>query len=344
MSAVITPNMQLIVPGVGNEAGPTYASDINNSLTIIDGHNHSVGSGVQITPSGLNINSSLTMNNNSLTNIAALTLFPQGSAPANDSLYVSGTDLYFVDGAGNNIRVTQSGSVAGSSGTITGLPSGTASAAFAAGTFTFQAATNTAANIDGASFIFRNNTASSFGVTVAPPNSLGSNYALVLPAVPAQTNVMTLDSSGNMGSTTWNDVANNRTRASGTTVAVGGVAISSSSGFFSTASTSYVDVTNLNVTITTAGRPVQVSMISDGSAAALISTNPSVGTNIKIVNVTSGASWVYEIDNSNAQTLFIIDTTISASAGTYNYKIQAENIGGGGLTGVTHYVLTAYEL
>lgn len=206
MASTISPNMNLVIPTVGSQPGPQYATNVNSSLTIIDGHDHSTGNGVQITPSGININAILSMNNQILSNIQALTLFAQVTPPGDLSIYASGDDLYYVDGSGNNVRITQSGSVAGASGTITGLPSGTASASFAAGTFTFQAATATGANIDGASYILRNNTASSFGLTLSPPLAMGANYTLTLPAVPAQTNVMTIDNSGNMGSITYDAV------------------------------------------------------------------------------------------------------------------------------------------
>lgn len=191
-------NLPIPIPGV--DPGPQYALDLNSSLTIIDQHNHSIGSGVQITPSGININSALSLNGNDLINVASVTLTPQVSTPISGSLYESGVDLFYIDGNGNNIRITQAGSVTGSSGTITGLPSGTASASYGSGVFVFQAATNTAANMDGASFIFRNNIANSKGLTLSPPNAMGSDYQLFLPTIPAQTNIMVIDSSGNMGS------------------------------------------------------------------------------------------------------------------------------------------------
>ena len=72
MPYIVSPNMNLIIPTVGLEAGPAYATDVNNSLTLIDSHNHSAGSGVPITPSGLNINSSLPMAGNFLTLTGAI--------------------------------------------------------------------------------------------------------------------------------------------------------------------------------------------------------------------------------------------------------------------------------
>lgn len=199
MSSTITSNMGLTIPGVGTEAGPLFATDINQSLTVIDQHNHTAGSGVLITPSAININSALTFNSNFATNLAGLTLVAQSSTPANSTVYQSGVDLYYTDGNGANIRITQSGSVTGSAGTITGLPSGTASAAYNAisGTFVFQSATSTAANMDIASVILRNKSPNStFGVTLNPQAAIPNNYSLTLPGIPASLAVLTIDNSG----------------------------------------------------------------------------------------------------------------------------------------------------
>jgi len=204
-----SPNMNMPVPNVGIDPSPQWASDINACLSVIDGHNHSLGTGVQISPSGLNINADLPFLSNNATLLRSVRFAAQSGAisgPADlGCLYEAGVDLYYNDGSGNQIRITQAGSVTGSSGTITGLPSGTASAAYAAGTFTFQSATNTAATIDAGSYIFRNLTASSHGVTVSPPNSLGSDYNLILPSIPGVTSLMTLDNSGNMAAVTTVD-------------------------------------------------------------------------------------------------------------------------------------------
>jgi hypothetical protein len=203
-----TPNMSLVVPTTGVEQGPQYANDINGDLTILDAHNHSPGSGVQITPSGLNINSNLNIQDNYLTNVGAVNLEAQSGAPSlNASLYCLGVDLYYIDGSGNVIRLTQGGSIVGTAGSIGGLPSGTASVFYSGSTYVFQSATSTAANLDAASIILRDTTVSSYGITLSPPLSLGSNYSIVLPALPAQTNVVTLDTSGNLASITYDQVA-----------------------------------------------------------------------------------------------------------------------------------------
>lgn len=263
MSNTITSaNMNLPIPVVGVDPGADYALNIDSCLGLIDSHNHSNGQGVQINPNGLNINSDLAFNNNNLTLARSNRFYPQSAALALGTdlgcVYVAGVDLYYNDVNGNQIRITSGGAVTGATGTITGLPSGTASASYSAGTFTFQSATSTAANIDGQSIVLRNSGASSAGLTLSAP-TLAFNFALTLPQVPAQTNVMTLDNSGNMASITYNAVLN---------ASSANIAISSSSGVFSSSSTSFVPVTNLTATLTTTGHPVELSLVGDGSGLA----------------------------------------------------------------------------
>lgn len=203
-----TPNMNLPTPTVGITDGPQFATDINNSLTLLDQHSHTPGSGVPITPSALDINLDLPLNSNNLTLARSVRFSPQGSALSLPQdlgcLYEVGVDLYYNDGAGNPIRITQSGSITGTSGSIANLVA-PASASYIAlsQTFVFQSASNTAANMDVASLLLRNSTVNSFALTLNPPSAMSANYSLVLPALPAAKNIMTLDSAGNM-SAVWN--------------------------------------------------------------------------------------------------------------------------------------------
>lgn len=188
----ISPNMNLTVPTVSVDPGPDWATNLNLSLTAIDQHDHSTGKGVQINPAGLNINSDLPLNQNNLTLARSLRLYPNQSLLGLVSdlgcLYRSGADLYYNDGSGTQIRITQSGSVTGAAGTITGLPSGTASAVYNAvsGTFIFQQATSTAANIDGGTLIIRypGSYPSPSGnyIALEASSALATGYAITLPA------------------------------------------------------------------------------------------------------------------------------------------------------------------
>lgn len=199
----ISPNMNLPVPVPGTEPGPDWANDLVADMYAIDSHDHSSGKGVPITPDGMDISADLPMGNNNLTEVRSVNFTAQGAplALADDlgCLYVSGADLYYNDEAGNQVRITQSGSVTGSSGTITGLPSGTASASYSAGTFTFQSATSTPANMAVGPLIIGRNAASSKTVSLTPHAAQAANFDMVFPAaLPGSTLPVTVDASGNM--------------------------------------------------------------------------------------------------------------------------------------------------
>ena len=199
MSTTISTNMGMAIPVVGSETGPQWATDLNACLTVIDQHDHSAGAGVQITPAGIDINGPLDMGNNSLTNTEAVVLTAQASYSTNKSLYVIGDEVYFRDGAGNQVQITNGGSVNAGAGSITGLPSGTASVTFTSidGKFTFQQATSTAADIDAGAILLRNTSPNStYALTLQPPAALASNYSITLPSLPASTKIMAMDSSG----------------------------------------------------------------------------------------------------------------------------------------------------
>lgn len=108
----LSPNMSLPVPTIGVETGPDYATDINNSLSLIDTHDHTSGKGVLLTPAALNINSDLTFANNSATNVKGVKLYTQTVSPGNKSVWTKGSDLYFTDSTGADVRLTSSGAVA----------------------------------------------------------------------------------------------------------------------------------------------------------------------------------------------------------------------------------------
>lgn len=134
-----------------------------------------------------------------------------------------------------------------------------------------------------------------------------------------------------------------------------GQQVSSSSGVYSTSSGSYVDVTNLSVTITTTGRPVYVGLQSDGTAGGSLNGGHNAGaqglggfeilrgatviTGVAVGTIAAGAASVYvSVPHS---TLHVIDVP---AAGTYTYKVQAKTITAGGFAGVENAKLVAYEL
>ncbi len=199
----ITPNMNLVVPTVATDPGPDWANNLNADLYSVDGHNHSSGQGVQIMPSGLNINTDLPINGNNLTQTRTVRFTsqpaPLSAAADVGCIYESGVDLYYNDGAGNQVRITQSGSVTGAAGTITGLPSGTASASYSAGTFTFDSATNTPATMALGPLVLGAQVVSPSTTTLQVSASQAVNYTLTLPVTaPANNQVPISDGSGNL--------------------------------------------------------------------------------------------------------------------------------------------------
>lgn len=279
----ISPNMGLSVPAVGVTIGPDWASDINISLGLIDAHDHSPGNGVQITPSGLNISSDLSFIGNNLTTARSVRFSAQSSplAAAADvgAIYESGVDLYYNDGNGNQVRITQSGSVAGSAGTITGLPSGTASAAFSAasGTFVFQQATSTAANMDIGSLILRYPgsypTPAGNSIAFQAPTTLATGYAFTFPnTLPGSSGAWITSSTS--GALSYTNVDNSSVEISSSTLRVKANGIQGPMLNSNVVDNSTLQYTSSQLSIKNSG--VGTSQIADGAVTIAKMATPTI--------------------------------------------------------------------
>lgn len=368
-----SPNMGLVLPIVGSDPGPDYAANNNNAFGMIDSHDHSSGKGVPITPAGISINSDLTFSGNNATALRS-TRFAVQSSPLSAAgsdigcCYVSGVDLYYNDRSGNQVRITQSGGVAGSPGSIAGLVA-PASATYVSisQTFVWQSGASIPANLDAGSIILRNIVASSKGLTLNPPAAMASDFALTLPSLPGATSIMRLDTAGAMSASLVVDnatieISSNTLRVKDlgivtakvndlaittgkindlavTTAKINdgavtpakksalGQQVSGSSGGFSTNSSSYIDVTNLSITITTTGRPVMLVLQNDGTAGGTTSSMAYVdsdgggfvawfrdGSNLGESNCAAGSTGTAPNGYS------MVDT--SATAGVHTYKVR----------------------
>jgi hypothetical protein len=385
-TTTFTPNMNLIVPTVGanGDPGPDYGNNQNQDLFILDGHTHAPGSGVQITPAGLNINSNLSFQNNSPYNVYSVIFSSPASTSSLTRIYTNTQsgggliDLFYNDGAGNVIALTKAGAV---NATIASIPG----ESYSGGTFTWVQGngSTTPANFDIGSITIRPNTAGTTnGVVLGPPSGISSLYNVQLPFVPGSaTSIMQLDTSGNMSASL---VVDNSTleissqilqikpqgvtqgllapRTVSATGPLGGIALSSSCGTFSTSSTSVVNVTNLSVTLVTSGRPVFVGLINDGNG-----TNPDFVQIASTSGILNGESSVLflngstvisksnlqDVGASNAGTLSngipasafsMIDLTVNGSPGTYTYKVQAIVAAANQSISIQYATLIAYEL
>ena len=347
-------NMGYPIPVVSTDPGPDYAVHINECLTTIDAHDHTSGNGVLITPSAININTALPFGGNNATQLRTAAFNLQGSPITGSAstdvgcIYFAGVDLYANDGAGNTVRITQTGGVAGSPGSISNLASpASASYVSASGKFVWQRGVTLAADIDCRSVLLRNTGASSNALTLNPPSSMASNFSLTLPNVSSATSFMALDSSGNMSAFT--PTAQGITRAM---MAAVGQFASNASGAFNTSSGTFGSVTNLSGTLTTTGRPVMLFLQPSGSGASRFFAINTAGdiatmqvrllrngstvlaqTQVSINASTNNA----EIDTADIQYLDIV------SAGTYTWSIEAKLVTGTN-SGVEHFQLVGYEL
>jgi hypothetical protein len=117
-----TTNMSLNEPSVGVTTGPTWATQTNSNWGTIDTHDHTSGKGVQLTPSALNINSDLEFNQNSASELKNV-IFDSSvtAASTNYSVYQSGGNLYWRNGSGTAVQITDGSGINTSGGSISNM-------------------------------------------------------------------------------------------------------------------------------------------------------------------------------------------------------------------------------
>lgn len=370
----ISPNMQLVVPAVGITSGPQWAADLDISLGIIDSHDHSPGKGVAVTPAGLDINSDLSCQGNSVTNTKSVMFSAQASPVANGSIYESGVDLYYVDGNGNNVRLTQSGSVVGTPGSISGLTS-PASASYSPGssTFVWQSAINTSANLDAACLLQRDLTASSNAITICPPAALAANYSLTWPAaLPAAQKFLTVDNSGNIADL-W--AADNSTlEVSGNSLQVKAAGIgttqlasasvtpakmaaattttSSVATGFTTTSASYpgAAVTGVSATISATGlRPVLIRVdgihsVSVFDLGGSFSISGGATATYFVTLLKGGSTNVGTVTTAGVTPASAVSFIDYPSAGSVTYQLYVQTGGSGGTITINNIYLNVIQM
>lgn len=195
-------NMLLPVPIVGQDPGPTYATDINSCLSLIDQHDHSPNHGVPITPSGLNISSDLSILGNNLTTVKGVRFSTQtpatpSSSPNVDTLYVSGHDLYYNNSAGNQVQITIGPVVAGSPGNIANLIApATASFDAIGGKFVWMRTGTAYAQMEFSDAVMHNPDTFANALTLKSPASPAAPFSIILPYLPASNSFLQMDTSG----------------------------------------------------------------------------------------------------------------------------------------------------
>jgi hypothetical protein len=119
-STTTTTFLNLTLPTPTVQIGPTWASQINAAFEVIDEHDHTSGKGVRVPTAGLNINADLDFNLNAALNLEFgsfqnRTTSPSGSTFARAVSVFQG-NLYFTNGSGVAVQITDGGSIISSPG------------------------------------------------------------------------------------------------------------------------------------------------------------------------------------------------------------------------------------
>lgn len=199
----VSPNMNLTIPDPQSTPGPTYAQELQTALEDIDAHDHTSGNGVRITPAAININASLDMNGYALTETDSVQLENRSEDISDLGVYAKNGELFFLDASDNAVQLTSGGSIAGASGSFTGLSS-PAAATYSSGSdifiWTYDSSKHARmANGDIQLYPYDGSTAYTKAITLKAPTGLEANssYSLSLPeALPASVEWLNVDNAG----------------------------------------------------------------------------------------------------------------------------------------------------
>jgi hypothetical protein len=329
-----TPNMNLTLPVVSQTPGPTWASEINADLAVIDAHNHTSGKGALVPVAGLDIDADLSLATHALTDVTKAVLLDQGSVATLNAVYAVGGDLYWTNGGGTPVQITSGNAVnVGVTGNISNMV-GNCAVLYNSGLFSyvFYDALGAKASIICDSI--------SLDQTVLNPSGAVS---LTLPAaVPAGDSFVVATSTGVTSATL--SLVSQTGYVTKSMQAPANVEIQSPQTTLSAVTSSFTDITN-PITITTSGRPVFIGVMGGSSLGSGFEIIASVSTGqigvYMAFEITTGASPAYQTGMGEFSTVCSALTdkfTIplgsmscieSLGAGTHVIKLQGRYITGG---------------
>ena len=107
-----SPNMNLILPDVGVQLGPTWAANLDTAFFKIDSHNHTSSNGVKVPTAGILIDEDLDFHQNNIVNLRSLKLLNSISTlPDTVALYSSSGNLFYNNALGIPIQLTQGSNI-----------------------------------------------------------------------------------------------------------------------------------------------------------------------------------------------------------------------------------------
>ena len=292
------PNMGLIIPVPGQQVGPDWATNVSSDLQIIDGHNHS-SVGVKIPTAGLNIDATLSMNGYTLDQANQVNLKDTTTVldtTNKGSLYRDGINLYYNNGNGDPIQITNGTTVNAGSGNIGGLPSGDANVNYNSGTYTFTSSTAPIkASVDCGALLLENAGSLNQLSVTAPATLSGGSYGLVLPDIPATAKFLTIDNAGAITGAT--DYPLTTTGIANSTILDGNIAsktITNASIKNGTITTSEIASSTILGSNIAADTITNTNIYSAAAIARSKLASPAVYTSFDINtnNGSSGTSWI----------------------------------------------------
>jgi hypothetical protein len=272
-----TPNMNLTLPVVSQTPGPTWASDINADLSVIDEHNHTSGKGALVPVAGLDIDSDLSLATHALTDVTKAVLLDQALVLTANAVYAVGGDLYWTNGSGTAVQITSGNTIAvGATGNIGGLPDGLAAVNYDDLVFAYRFKDSVGANAGIVVGPVISSKVTIDSVSIDTPVGVSTYQLTVASALPVNTSFLTCTSTGQIGYTS---------QTNGVTRPMLAVVDQQISTFTSNTVTGAGNML-LPITIQTTGRPVFVGFTNAvGDAQAnTISLDDTSGANF--VNAT----------------------------------------------------------
>lgn len=110
-----TPFMKLTLPVPETTLGPEWAQELIAALEKIDSHDHSTDNGTKVTPAGISVNSDLSFASFQATNLKTTQYAAQGATLSTSfvgCLYRVGGNLYFNNGTGTPVQITDGSGIA----------------------------------------------------------------------------------------------------------------------------------------------------------------------------------------------------------------------------------------
>ena len=125
-------------PEVGVDAGPAWATAVNNTIDAVDAHDHTTNKGSRINTAGIVINADLEFNEYQATELKGVVLSTTNASSNNSAIYQSGGNLYWRNATGTAVQITTGSVVNAGAGSITGMSGTTAGVVFGGVSKTFS--------------------------------------------------------------------------------------------------------------------------------------------------------------------------------------------------------------